>query len=463
MRSLRLRAQALAEHCDQRGLLTQYLQQSIDALAASGVGRLTLDEGIFRTGALFLKSGVHLELAAGATLLGSTALADYPFLPTRVAGIEMPWPAALLNVIDQEDVVLSGAGTLDGDGQVFWDSYWRLRQTYEPRGLRWAADYDAQRPRLLQILNSRRVHIEGSEAGLLLRRSGFWTLHICYSQQVSVSRLRIRNNEGGRGPSTDGIDIDSSNQVHIQHADIAVNDDALCIKAGRDADGLRVARPCSDVLIEDCIVREGAAGISMGSETSGGFRNITVRRLQVMAPVPVGILFKSAPTRGGGARQILLKDIRLSDVAVVLRITMNWNPAYSRARLPEGLSDVAPHWRVLTEPVPAERGMARLDGVRIDGLQAHGAHTAFEVDAFAQAPLQDFVLRHCAIQARRGGHILDAKDWRFEACRLQFDEDALALREPAALRGLPAGSWRHDPALARRDVSALSHEDQDIQ
>jgi len=124
---------------------------------------------------------------------------------------------------------------------------------------------------------------------------------------------------------------------------------------------------------------------------------------------------------------------------------------------------VAPHWRVLTEPVPAERGMARLDGVRIDGLQAHGAHTAFEVDAFAQAPLQDFVLRHCAIQARRGGHILDAKDWRFEACRLQFDEDALALREPAALRGLPAGSWRHDPALARRDVSALSHEDQDIQ
>ena len=101
-------------------------------------------------------------------------------------------------------------------------------------------------------------------------------MHICYSHDVTVDGVTIRNNEGGHGPSTDGIDIDSSRKILVQHADIAVNDDALCLKAGRDSDGLRVNRPTEDVVLRDSIVREGAAGVTIGSETSGGFRNIEV-------------------------------------------------------------------------------------------------------------------------------------------------------------------------------------------
>jgi hypothetical protein len=125
-----------------------------------------------------------------------------------------------------------------------------------PEGLRWAADYDSRRPRLIQIFNAKHVTLSGP----LLTRSGFWTVHICYSDDVHVDGVTIRNNVGGRGPSTDGIDIDSSKHVLVEHADISVNDDALCLKAGRDADGLRVNRPDEDIVVRDSTVRRRRRG-----------------------------------------------------------------------------------------------------------------------------------------------------------------------------------------------------------
>jgi polygalacturonase len=233
---------------------TVAIQRAIDA-ATNGGGTVVFTPGVYLSGAVFVKSGVTLRLDKGVTLLGSQRMEDYPVMPTRIAGIEMRWPAALVNIYEQKDAAIVGEGTIDGDGKVFWDSYWSLRKQYEPRGLRWASDYDAQRPRLVQVFRSSSARVGG---GLLLRRSGFWTLHICYSEDMTVDGVTIRNNEGGRGPSTDGIDIDSSRRILVQNADIAVNDDALCMKAGRDSDGLRVARPTEDVVIRDVTVRPPA-------------------------------------------------------------------------------------------------------------------------------------------------------------------------------------------------------------
>lgn len=454
-----MNAQAFGARGDGITLDTRALQAAIDAAACQRT-ELRLPPGVYLTGALFLKTGMTLRLERGATLLGSRDLADYPLLPTRVAGIEMRWPAALVNIYGEQDVGLVGEGCIDGDGQVFWDRYWALRADYEPRGLRWASDYDCQRPRLIQVFESARVHIGG---GLLLRRSGFWTLHLCYSEDVSVDGLTIRNNDEARGPSTDGIDIDSSRRVSIRHADIAVNDDALCLKAGRDADGLRVARPCEDVTIRDCIVREGAAGLTFGSETSGGLRRITAERISVHAPVPVGLLFKSAPTRGGFVEGVSISDLQLHDVPVALRATMNWNPAYSQARIPDAERAHAPaHWRALAAPVPPERGRTQVAGVHLQRLSARGAEVAFEVDADARAPLRDFRFSGLDVQARRGGHVLDVAGWRFDDdCDLRLGEP-IAVGPGAELAGLAARHWREDAAQRRRDVSALSMAEQDV-
>src|ERR1039458_4416884 len=173
---------------------TAAIQKTIDAAAQSG-GTVVLKPGVYLSGALFLKSGTHLRLDEGVVIRGVQRLAGYPILQTRVAGIEMKWPAALINVYEQSGVKISGKGTIDGDGKIWWDNYRALRRDYEPRGLRWAADYDCQRPRLIQIYKSSDVDL----SGLTLNRSGFWTVHICYSKTVTVAGLTIRNNISGKG------------------------------------------------------------------------------------------------------------------------------------------------------------------------------------------------------------------------------------------------------------------------
>jgi polygalacturonase len=433
---------------------TASIQRAIDSAAKVG-GTVVFPAGTFLTGSIFVKTGVTLKVDKGVTLLGSQNIADYPVMQTRIAGIETRWPAALVNVYEQKHAAIVGEGTIDGDGKVFWDSYWTLRKAYEPRGLRWASDYDAQRPRLVQVYKSSQVKVGG---GLLLRRSGFWTLHICFSDNVIVDGVVIRNNEGGLGPSTDGIDIDSSRKVLVQHADIDVNDDALCMKAGRDSDGLRVARPTEDVIVRDSIVRSAAAGLTFGSETSGGFRNIEAYRITVEGKVPVGILFKSAHTRGGFGGNLRLHDFKMTGIAVVLRITMNWNPSYSYAKIPADVTDVPPVWKVLATPVPKEQGMARFHDVHIWNITATGAATAFEVDGFKEALLERFRLDHLDIEAKSGGHIYDAKDWQFSSLLLKLGSP-VELDNGAGVSGLDFVDIK--PAPVKEDPSKKSFEEQD--
>jgi polygalacturonase len=398
---------------DGKTLNTRAIQAAIDEAAKTG-GTIAFKPGVYLTGSVFLKSGVTLRLDKSVTLLGSQNLADYPELPTRVAGIELTWPAALINVYRQKNVRIVGDGTIDGDGKVFWDSYWALRRKYDPKGLRWAADYDCKRPRLIQVFDSSQIEL----AGPRLRRAGFWTVHVCYSHEVHIADLNIRNNEGGRGPSTDGVDIDSSHDVLVERIDVVCNDDALCIKAGRDADGLRVARPTHNVTVRDCVVRDASAGITFGSETSGGFHDIKVSGLTVMHPTPVGILFKSAHTRGGVIRDIDIRDMHLQDVFTVFRVNLNWNPSYSYATIPDGMTNVPDYWRVMTQPVPPERGRAHLSDVRVTDIKAIGAKTAFEVAAFPEAPLERFAFENLDLDVQAAGRIANAKDWTFKTSRI---------------------------------------------
>lgn len=387
---------------------TRAIQAALDAAARAGHGEVTFAPGVYLSGAIFVKSGAALHLDKGVTLRAVQTLADYPMMPTRVAGIEMLWPAALINVYGQHNVTINGGGTVDGNGKFWWDGYWALRKQYDQRGLRWAADYDDPRPRLIQIYKSRNVTLSGP----LLMRSPFWTVHICYSNHVHVAGVTIRNNIGGRGPSTDGIDIDSSKHVLVEHADISVNDDALCLKAGRDSDGLRVNRPDEDIVIRDSTVRDGAAAITIGSETSGGFRNIDVYNIHALGHVPSGVLFKSAHTRGGWTDHVRIHDLQLDNVRIPIHITMNWNPSYSYAKIPPGLTHIPSYYRVLATPVPPALGLPHFHGVHIWNIKATGARRAFDVSATPQAPLVGFTLDHIDISARSAGTVANTRGWK---------------------------------------------------
>lgn len=429
----RLRANDFGAKGDGKTVNTRGIQAAIDEAAKNG-GTVTLDPGIYLSGALFLKSGMHFQVDEGVTIRGIHDLSAYPEMPTRVAGIEMTWPSALVNIYEQSNVTLSGKGVIDGDGKFWWDRYWALRKQYDAKGLRWAADYDSKRVRLIQVYKSSAVHLEG----LRLERSGFWTVHLCYSHNLHVDGLTIRNNIDGHGPSTDGIDIDSSRGVSIERCDIDCNDDALCLKAGRDADGLRVNRPTKDVVIRNCTIRGGAAGITAGSETSGGIRNVTVSGLHVLAGVPRGVYFKSAKTRGGTVEKIEISDLKLEGVAVPIGVTMNWNPSYSYAELPAGMTKVPDYWKVLTEPVPPEKGLPHFRDVRISGITATGAKRAFEVNGYPNDPIERFHFDRLNIGAKTAGTIADARDWTFAHTEIATEDgSAVSLINCQNIKGLP--------------------------
>jgi polygalacturonase len=418
---------------DGRTVSTAAIQKAIDA-AAPNRGTVTFQPGVYLSGALFVKSGVHLYLADGVVLRGVQDLAAYPVMQTRVAGVEMKWPSALLNVYEQTGVKISGKGAVDGDGKIWWDKYWKMRrQDYEPKGLRWAADYDCMRPRLIQVYRSSTVELEG----LTLQRSGFWTVHICFSTKVTVDGIVIRNNIGGKGPSTDGIDIDSSADVLVRKCDIECNDDAICLKSGRDSDGLRVNRPSERVVIRDSTIRGGAAGVTIGSETSGGFRDIEVSGLTVLPNVPNGVLFKSANTRGGTIENIRISNIEMQGVARPISIQLNWNPSYSYAQIPDNYPNPPDYWRVLAAPVPPEKGLPHFRNVRVSGIHATGAQQAFSVAGYKDAPLRDFQFKDIDMEAKTAGSIQYAVDWVFSNLKLRTaDNSRLTVKDSRNVTGL---------------------------
>lgn len=418
---------------------TAALQKAIDATAAKK-GTLVLKPGTYLTGSLFLKSGMALRLDKGVKLLGSQDIAAYPVMPTRIAGIELSWPAALLNVYEQTDVKIYGEGTIDGDGKVFWDRFQSIRYDYEARGLRWAADYDAQRPRLIQIYNSSRIELGNGPQGehLHLTRSGFWTVQVVYSHDVKVSGITVRNNVDGKGPSTDGVDIDSSHTILVENADIDANDDALCLKAGRDADGLRVNRPTENVVIRNSTVRAAYAGITFGSETSGGIRKVRVHGLKVVGPVRYGILFKSAATRGGGASDIDIHDIAVEQAETGIRINLNWFPAYSYARIPDGIKDYPSYWTTLTTQVPRDKGLPHVRDIRISRVSAKGLKTAIELEAYADAPLDNIRIEEVSLEADSFGSIRHARNVHFSRANIvSHTGGKMTLENTRNITGLP--------------------------
>lgn len=298
---------------DGKTLNTAAVQNTIDKCAATGGGTVVVPNGTFLTGSIFLKQGVNLRVEKGGILKGTINPADYPQINTRWEGIERRWTAALVNADGLNDLEISGEGVIDGSGDEW------LRQSIEQNQRPDAnASAPVGKPRLIGIQNSRHVRIKQ----LNLRNQAIWGLHILYCDNVTIDGLTIRAEHNI--PSSDGIDIDSSRHVRIRHTDIDVNDDCISIKSGRDADGLRVNRPSEDIIIENCRFGYGHGAVTMGSETSGGIRRVTVRDCVVEAGNWAAVRFKTQPSRGGIVENIVFRNIELRGVNKAFEMNMAW-------------------------------------------------------------------------------------------------------------------------------------------
>ena len=405
-------------------LCTKAIQAAIDEAARDG-GKVVLGEGTYLSGSLFLKSGIEFYLSEGAVLLGVQDEAEYPFVPSRVAGVEMEWPAGLLNVMNQVDVVISGPGTIDGQGEYWWKKYWGddrkggMRGVYEPQGLRWAVDYDCTRPRNIIVIHSENIELKD----FTCLRSGFWNIHLCYSRRVHVDGVQVGENGG---PSTDGIDIDSCDGVLIENAVISCNDDSICVKSGRDADGLRVNRVCENVTIQNCKLYAGA-GITLGSETSGGIRNIHIRN-NYYEGTDNGFRIKSARTRGGVIENIKVENLQMVNVKNTFSFLLDWNPTYSYCALPEGYTgEVSERWKKLMERVPLEKGIPLVKNIQIKNVKSvyteeyEGKSNAFEIEALEGFPIEEVHFNQVEITAKTFGRIKGVKGWKLDNVALTIE------------------------------------------
>lgn len=387
---------------------TAAIQKAIDEAEQAGGGIVMFQPGIYLTGSLFVGNNVNLHVSKGVTLIGSQDINDYKKIDTRVAGIEMEWPSALINVIGKKNAAISGDGVINGRGKIFWDKYWTMRKDYEKKGLRWIVDYDCERPRGILIAECENVTVRD----IVLYQPGFWSLHVLYSKHVTIDGIIISNNIEGHGPSTDGIDIDSSEYILVQNSDINCNDDNFCLKAGRDSDGLRVNRPCQYVVIRDCIAGSGGGMFTCGSETSGGIRNIVAYRMKGVG-TKCGLRFKSTCQRGGVIEDIYLYDIEMIGVKQPFVVDLNWNPAYSTSILPAGYDakKIPMHWSKMLEPVSLEKGTPIFRNVTLTDVTATDAHTCVNVVGIADSRIENFTLHNVRFEGEKAGKIVWAKDW----------------------------------------------------
>lgn len=452
---------------DGKALETKAIQMAIDAANESGGGVVSFPRGTYLSGAIFLKSNVELHIGEGVVIRAIQDNREYPEIWTRIAGVEMYWPAALINVYEQENVRITGKGTIDGNGKYWWDKFWGdpplsggMWVDYNARGLRWALDYDCKRVRAVVVYDSREVLLKD----FTVKQSGFWTITMTYSNRVHVDGVVIRNNIDGYGPSSDGINTDSSSDILVENCDIDCNDDNLCIKAGKDADGLRVNRPAENIVYRNSTTRAGHGLITLGSETSGGMRNIEVYGLKAVGTT-MGIRFKSAKVRGGIVENIRFHHIEMENVSFPFHFEMNWYPAYSYPVIPEGIpkDSIPARWIAITNPVqPPERGIPEFRNLYIGDVTVKKAKQAFYVNAYPEKSIHNLIWENISIEAAEPGIISYARDWTMNNVTLDVPGSAkielincVNVQLPAAIRDLssegelPGPITNSDNLLAR--------------
>jgi polygalacturonase len=298
---------------DGRADSTAGVQRALDACAAAGGGLVLVPTGRYLCGGLTLRSHVHLHLGPGAVLLASQRFEDFPATRGRWEGIERTTYSSLLTGHDLEDVAITGQGVLDGQGRPWWlahDQTLRLRAEQRlPRSaenptsapLRWP------RPRLVNLIRCRRILVSGVE----LRDSPSYHLHFVYCQDVLVEGITAVSH---RGPNTDGIVIDSTRRARILGCSISTTSDNIALKSGYNEEGRRANVPSEDVVITGCQLHGSlVGGVAIGSETSGGIRDVAVSNCLISGST-MGIHVRSPRGRGGTVERLRVSNVIMEEI-----------------------------------------------------------------------------------------------------------------------------------------------------
>lgn len=276
---------------DSTEFATEAIRSAIEAASGAGGGTVYVPAGTYHTGAIFLRDHIELRLSPGAVLSFSSNPEDYPIVESRWEGVRQEVHASCIYGKDLTHVSVTGSGTLDGNGQPWWD-----KKRNRPGELRYP------RPKLISLDGCSRITIKD----VTLKNSPSWTVNPICCSNVTIDNISILN--PADSPNTDGIDPESCTNVRISNCHIDVGDDCIAIKAGTEDTRERI--PCENITITNCTMVHGHGGVVMGSEMSGDIRNVTISNC-VFKQTDRGIRLKSRRGRGG-----IVEDIRISNIVM---------------------------------------------------------------------------------------------------------------------------------------------------
>lgn len=380
---------------DGRTPATAAIRKAIAAAHEAGGGRVVVPAGRFLTGAVHLKSNVNLHLAEGATLAFSTDPADYlPAVFTRWEGMECMGYSPFIYAFEQENIAITGKGTLDGQAsnRHWWPwkgnrvdgwepgmprqhearaKLFEMAEAGVPVEQRVFAEGSYLRPMFIQPYRCRNVLIEG----VTIINSPMWEIHPVLCTNVTVRGLTIRSH----GPNNDGCNPESSRDVLIEDTIFDTGDDCIAIKSGRNADGRRLATPSENIVIRNCRMIEGHGGVVMGSEISGGVRNVFVEDCVMSSPdLDRAIRFKTNSHRGGVIENIYVRNVKVGQVkqAVILADffyeegdTGKFDPVLRNVVIENLTAGKAPHPLFLRGYERAPIGSITLINCRFEGVE----------------------------------------------------------------------------------------------
>jgi polygalacturonase len=316
---------------------TAPIRSAIAACAAAGGGRVVVPKGRFLTGPIHLKSGIDLHVAEGATLAFITDPRQYlPLVFTRWEGVELMNYSPLIYAFEQENIAVTGPGTLDG--QASETRWWPWKGSAAPSaapnqnpgrerlmemGMKgvpvaertFGEGYNL-RPNFVQPYRCKNVLIEG----VTIINSPMWELHPVLCTNVTVRQVTINSH----GPNNDGCDPESCRDVLIEGCRFDTGDDCIALKSGRNNDGRRLNVPVENVVVRDCVMADGHGGVVIGSEISGGARNIFAERCRMDSPqLDRALRIKTNAVRGGVVEDVYMRDVTVGQVAEAI-VTVNY-------------------------------------------------------------------------------------------------------------------------------------------
>ena len=408
-------------------LNTKAFEKAIAALSKQGGGHLIVPQGVWFTGPIVLKSNIDLHLEVGAVIQFSGDEALYPVIKTSFEGLDTRRCQSPLSANGAENISITGRGVIDGNGQYWrpvkkgkmtegqWKEvlarpggveskkgYWVPNQAYAdaeknanmnvPKATteaEWNAIKRFLRPVMISLVSCKNVLLQG----VIFQNSPAWNIHPLMCENIILDNVLARNPFYAQ--NGDALDLESCKNALIVNSKFDAGDDGICIKSGKDADGRRRGIPCENVVVDGCTVFAGHGGFVVGSEMSGGVKNILVENCQFLG-TDVGLRFKSTRGRGGIVENININNVSMTDIKTD---AITFNMYYGGKSVAEMLADGDNPDNVTKVPVTEETPIFR--NINIKNIVCNGAGRAMEFNGLPEMPIDGISLENVMIQAKR--------------------------------------------------------------